>query len=162
MGGPVPKREAERRRLNRPDVDVEHVDLAKLIAEDVYIPEADESWEPIAKMWYESLKSSGQSIFYEGSDWATAYLIAESISRDLGEQVVGVTPGGDILRDFIPMKGASLSAYLKAMGSLLVTEGDRRRLRIELEREKARQAAAGGGEANVVQITQTRQDRFKR
>nr|WP_052809999.1 hypothetical protein [Streptomonospora alba] len=63
-------------------------------------------------------------------------MIAESTSRDLCPQVVGTTDDGEILRDAIPLKGASLSAYLKAMTSLLVGEGDRRRARVELPRGK--------------------------
>lgn len=94
----------------------------------------DPEWHPVAVRWYESLSASGQSEFYEPSDWATAYLIAESISRDLRPQVVGTTPGGEILRSTIPMKGASLSAYLKAMTDLLVTEGARRRVSVELQK----------------------------
>jgi hypothetical protein len=98
------------------------------------IPEPKENWHPIAKNWYVSLAESGQSEFYESSDWAIAFLTAESISRDLSPQVVGVTPSGEILRDVIPMKGASLSAYMKVMGDLLVTEGSRRRASVELQR----------------------------
>jgi hypothetical protein len=95
-------------------------------------PEADPGWHPVALAWYASLAVSGQHTFYEPSDWATAYLIAESISRDLNPQVVGVTDSGKVVTDVIPMKGASLSAYLRAMTCLLVTEGDRRRHQVEL------------------------------
>ena len=160
MPGPVPKRSEERRRRNKDGFEVEKVNLAELIAEDVEIPIAPDNWDPIARMWFESLKSSGQAIFYEPSDWMTAYLIAESISRDLGEQVVGFTPTGEVLRDVIPMKGASLNAYLKGMSALMVTEGDRRKLRIELERAKAKAAIEDTG-SNVVGITQNRADLFK-
>jgi hypothetical protein len=100
-------------------------------------PAPDPDWHPVAMAWFDSLASSGQRIFYQPSDWATAVLIAESMSRDLGEQVVGVTPSGEILRDTIPLKGASLSAYLKAMGGLMVTEGDRRRAAVELQKAQA-------------------------
>ena len=98
-------------------------------------PAASKDWHPIARRWYRSLAESGQSAYYEPSDWATAHLIAESISRDLKPQPIGVHPEtGKAVMATIPMKGASLAAYLKAMTALLVTEGDRRRSRVELER----------------------------
>lgn len=91
----------------------------------------------MARLWYESLAGSGQAAFYEPSDWATAYVIAESMSRDLKPQPIGVHPEtGRPVRAAIPMRGASLSAYLRAMTALMVTEGDRRRARLELEREQ--------------------------
>ena len=66
----------------------------------------------------------------------------ESISRDLEEQVVGITESGDVVRAHIPMKGASLSAYLKAFTALMLTEGDRRKARLEIERADAGADAA--------------------
>lgn len=60
------------------------------------------------------------------------------MSRDLQPQVVGVIQegkdAGEVVKDTIPLKGASLSAYLRAMSVLLVTEGDRRRLSVELQK----------------------------
>lgn len=98
------------------------------------IPEPNTQWHPIARNWYISLALSGQSDFYEPSDWSTAYLMAESMSRDLMPQFVGFTESGEILMESIPLKGSSLAAYLKGMGNLLVTEGDRRRMSVDLVR----------------------------
>ena len=129
MPGPIPKASAERRRRNkesRPDT--------LRVTGRVAVPEGDEDWHPVASRWYVALKESAQAQVYEPSDWATAYLIAESLSRDLNPQVVGVTDSGKVVTDVIPMKGASLSAYLRAMSVLMVTEGDRRRARYEIER----------------------------
>ncbi|GAB3209787.1 hypothetical protein GCM10027294_25580 [Marinactinospora endophytica] len=138
--GPVPKRSDQRRRMNKAQDDGTPVEITRAPAGSptpVPAPPANESWHPIARAWYDSLAASGQAVFYEASDWATAALLAESISRDLSPQVVGTTESGEILRDTIPLKGASLSAYLKGMSSLLVTEGDRRRARVELQRGTA-------------------------
>ena len=130
--GPVPKRSSERRRTNKP---AEGAGITTApAARSVTVPRADSAWHKVARGWYLSLAKSGQSRFYEPSDWATAYLIAESLSRDLSTQVVGFTEKEGAITATIPLKGASLSAYLKAMSSLLVTEGDRRRLRLELQR----------------------------
>jgi hypothetical protein len=101
----------------------------------VTIPPASKDWHPIARDWYRSLAKSGQQEHYQQSDCATAYLIAESISRDLKPQPIGVHPEtGEAVMATIPMKGASLAAYLRAFTALMVTEGDRRRARVELER----------------------------
>jgi len=130
MSGPVPKRSDQRRRRNAPQTPVDTAEAST----EVTIPDADEAWHPVALQWYLSLGDSGQSVFYEPSDWAVAFLIAESISRDLQPQFVGITEQGEVVRERIPMKGASLSAYLRAMTVLLATEGDRRRARLELQR----------------------------
>jgi hypothetical protein len=128
--GPVPKRSNQRRRVNK-DSEPQTAPAGEAPS----VPEPIESWHPIAKGWYESLAVSGQSAFYEASDWATAVLVAESISRELKPQVVGVMEEtGEPVFAVVPMKGAALSAYLKAMSSLLVTEGDRRRAQLELQR----------------------------
>jgi hypothetical protein len=98
-------------------------------------PAPAKGWHPIAKRWFNSLADSGQSEFYEPSDWAMAYVVAESISRDLKPQVVAVPEKtGEPVFETVPMKGASLSAYLKAMTALMVSEGDRRRAGLELTR----------------------------
>ncbi len=127
--GPVPKRSDQRRRTNAPAVPVTAATGNGSVA-----PDADPSWHPVALAWFGSLARSGQASFYEPSDWAVAVLIAESMSRDLLPQVVGVTDSGEVVKSDIPLKGASLSAYLRAMSVLLVTEGDRRRLSVELSR----------------------------
>lgn len=133
--GPVPDRSDQRRRRNKPATASGETSTAPG-AEVVVAPEASDEWHPVATRWFESLKVSGQRRFYEPSDWSMAYLIAESISRDLNPQFVGVTAGdsSEPIYETIPLKGASLSAYLKAMGNLLATEGDRRRASIELQR----------------------------
>ena len=96
---------------------------------------ADPKWHHVATVWYESLLTSGQNVFYEPSDWALAFVIAESISRELNpHQVVVTSPDGENSIEEVskPPKGASLAAWLKGMSALLVAEGDRRRLQIEL------------------------------
>lgn len=100
-----------------------------------------EGWHPIVRDWYQSLDRSGQSHFYEPSDWQLARIIAESMSRELSPQPMVVGRGDDAHIEMVrlPPKGASVAAWLKAMSSLLVTEGDRRRLRLELDREAAAQ-----------------------
>lgn len=160
--GPVPKPAETRRRVNKPAIPVKKAprgapkpkpDAAAAAVDKVWTPKrADPKWHVIARDWYESLSLSGQSEFYEPSDWMTAYLMADSMSRDLKPQFVGFTEKGDILTEPIPMKGSSLAAYLKGMGNLLVTEGDRRRMSVDLRKGKEADPDAERALATVTQL----------
>lgn len=132
-GGPVPKR-SNQKHGHRSKAEKDLIESAPGAAE-VPVLKANSKWHPIAKRWFDSLGASGQAAFYEPSDWATAELVAESMSRDLKPQVVGIKEEtGEPVMAVIPLKGASLAAYLKAFTALLVTEGDRRRAHMELQR----------------------------
>lgn len=129
--GPTPKRSDQRRRHTKKEDQPDRPSAAR----SVEIPEPDEGWHEVAKLFYRSLAESGQSIYYEPSDWAMAYVMAESMSRDMNPQVVGISERtGEAVIETVPLKGASLSAYLKGMTALLVSEVDRRRNSIELQR----------------------------
>lgn len=137
--GPAPKREAQRRRTNKPEVPV---DVAE--AGDAGRPPANEKWHPIALGWYESLAVSGQAVFYESADWHTAYAMSEAMSREFKPQFVGMGEDEEgkpkpIIMEIAP-RAAFLNAWLKACAVLLATEGDRRRLRLELTRKGAEEA----------------------
>jgi hypothetical protein len=119
--GPVPKRSTERRRRNAA-TKVETVKVEGLGP--VAMPAADPSWHSIARDWYESLAKSGQSIFYEPSDWQYARYVAEVMSRNLKQG-----------KKFSAML---FTAVQSGMSDLLTTEADRRRVRLEIDR--------GGGE----------------
>jgi len=125
--GPVPKRSSERAghrtKAERPDV--------VRIAEPAKAPRARRGWAPAAKAWYRALARSGQSRYFEPSDWELARLVAELLSRQLRAE----RPSAEMVK-----------ACLAAMASLGTTEADRRRMRIEVERpeegsDEARQAA---------------------
>lgn len=173
--GPIGKRSEERRRRNLPDKPVDRVaiggDVDDLFGDDmpderaehriqakdfgaVVKPAADEEWHPVATQLYDSLGESGQSIFFEPSDWAAAYLICESLSRDLHEQPIGTDADGAPIFGRVPLKGANLAAYLKGLSGLGATEGDRRRLSIELTRASQ---APGELPAGVTDINSARE-----
>ena len=133
-GGPIPKRSDQRRRTNAPARPVKKAAKGKGAER----PPTNPKWHSIAKRWYMSLERSGQSAFYEPSDWSLAELLAEAMSRDLQATVDGVVQ---------PISGASLASLMKGMTLLLVTEGDRRRLQIELG--KPEPAADQQGATNV-------------
>lgn len=133
--GPAPKRAAERRRNNKPDIPTKTLKTFGRVA----VPAASKDWHEVAKRLYLSLRHSGQSQFYEPSDWAAAYLLCESLSRDLEPQIVEVVVvEGErkAMRATVPLKGASIAAYLKGFAALGVSEGDRRRIGIEIERQE--------------------------
>jgi hypothetical protein len=147
--GPVGKR-SDQRHGHRSKAETDTIDKIPAAPVKAAAPEAEENWHPLARRWYESLAASGQAVYYEPSDWATAVLIAESISRDLKPQFVGVSEEGAPIIETIPMKGASLAAYLRAMSALVVTEGDRRRSGIELQRGKATDSDEEAADAAVI------------
>ena len=123
--GPIPNRESDLARpRERKGSDVQSVTKGTL--KPVTIPEADENWHPIAKRMWDSLATSGQADFYQDSDWATAYMLMDNLS-------IYSQPRVD--RDGIEYHKRSpemFKAILSGLASLMVTEGDRRRLRLEL------------------------------
>lgn len=114
--GPIPDREdALARPRERKGGDQQPVTRGEL--RPVVVPHMDHDWHPIAQKFWKSLKTSGQADYYQDSDWAFAY----SLCDDLSYYKKGVKRSGQMLQ----------SIY-SAMERLLVTEGDRRRVRIEL------------------------------
>lgn len=91
----------------------------------------DTGWHPIAVNWYSALAASAQSTDYQQSDVATAYVLAEDLSRHLST--------------FGPMGGNALSAFLSGCSSLLATAGDRRRVKMELARPNPEADTAHSG-----------------
>jgi len=80
------------------------------------IPKADPGWKPKARSWYNSLALSGQSDFYEPSDWMTAVAAADAY---------------DV---FLRTHNASILAQFTRLSERLgATLADRKRTRIELE-----------------------------
>lgn len=116
--GPVPKRSNERMG-HRTKAELAGTDVVSIPAPLVEQPPADDSWHRIARDWYASLASSGQAIFFEPSDWAAARYVADVMTRNLTSSRFNSQLFGSIW---------------SAMNDLMTTEGSRRRLRLELER----------------------------
>lgn len=138
--GPIPKRSEERRRRNARTEAGESTDVDTLEVDDdlVEAPPVNEDWDPLVQRFYTSVVDSAFTRFYEPSDWMVLQVTCESLSRDLGEQFLGIAEKtGEALYGVIPLKGASLTAYAKIWSSLMLTEGDRRRMRLEIERKSA-------------------------
>jgi hypothetical protein len=150
--GPAPKRTAE--RLGKPSgpketlrKDTPPSGTRRRIPPPPPLP----GWHPIAREWYRSLERSGQSIYYEPSDWMLAITTAEQLSRCLSERVVSVSKDGPIWAA-TPMNGQELAGVLKAMAMLCVSEADRRRISIELQRPQEDAQAEAQAEATVLHL----------
>lgn len=138
MPGPIPKRDEERIRRNAPEIPTETVEVfGPVIIPDLGIEDA----HPLISEFWESLKKSGQSRFYEPSDWVYAKLVLTLMNSSL-EQLGYVT-------------AAQLQQYNVMLSNLLVSEGDRRRARLEIERRPV--GVVNGDDGTVVNAS----DRFK-
>lgn len=120
--GPVPKRSDQRIRRNKPEIPIDKVQVIG----DVEIPDLDlEDPHPLVQDLYDSMRHSGQAQFYEPSDWNYARIVLQMLSDQL----------------HLPKPNANLTAALfSSLSDLLVAEGQRRRVRMEVERAKANDA----------------------
>ena len=113
--GPIPKRDAERRRRNKENP-VETVSAAG----NVKPTTCPAGLHAEARGWYLSLADSGQSQFYEPSDWRQARVLAIILDNMLEA----------------PRVSAQLfAAWCSAASELGTTEGARRRVHIEIDRK---------------------------
>ena len=128
MSGPIPKRDAERSRRNKEPEG--NVSLAKGTAMGGDPFPVKDHWHEMAKEWYGSLSDSGIAAFYERSDWATAMIVAEELTHYFNTSTSR-------------RSAQMLTALFSMMTSLGATEGDRRRMRIELEKPKAEIQSVG-------------------
>ena len=124
MPGPLPKRSDQRIRRNKPAAPVSKVSAIGAVPK----PSADLGFDDphslTVEMW-DSLHGSAQSRFFEASDWAHA----KTVLHFLDMQLKSSRPGAQMLQ-----------ALFKELGDLLVTEGSRRRLRLEIDRAEANEA----------------------
>lgn len=118
MPGPVPKRSEERIRRNKEETPVDKVEVEG----EVDVPPLDfPDPHPMIQDFYDSLALSGQAKFYEPSDWQFARVTCHF----LDQLIKSSRPSGQLL--------ATVSSMLTEM---LVNEGSRRRVRLEIEREQ--------------------------
>ena len=112
--GPIPKREDLRRRHTK-DEDLVDRMPSGLAAGEKYGPEPPEWMDGYALEFYEAFRTSGQAIFYEPSDWAVLTLTCRNVMAEIRKP-----------------SAVMLASILHACTMLAATEGDRRRIRIEL------------------------------
>lgn len=92
-----------------------------VIAEEVEYspPDPAKEWSEPNKRWYESVKLSAYSILYEPSDWETVWMLCQWRHS---------------LENSPRLSAYALSALITSMGDLMITEGSRRRAKIEIQR----------------------------
>ncbi|AIW02902.1 minor tail protein [Mycobacterium phage Malec] len=123
--GPIGKRDEERVRRNKDENPTETVQMIG----PVKIPElGDVSYEgethPLITEMYESIKQSAAVKYYEPTDWQFARLTLYTLNQEL----IASRQYGK------PMGAMKLTAINQMLSALLLTEGDRRRVRLEIER----------------------------
>ena len=135
--GPAPARSDQKRRRNKPETPVEQVEQDGAVE----VPAADESWHPKASAWYAALEQSGQARYYEPSDWQTAQIAAETLHRFLTDE----KPNAQLLAQFNAMQAA-----------LMVTEGARRRVGVEVVRRQGDASSQKPAGDNVTRMDERR------
>lgn len=109
----------------------------------VEIPElGDVSYDgethPLITEMYESIKKSAAVKYYEPTDWQFARLALYTLNQEL----IASRQYGK------PVGAMKLTAINQMLSALLLTEGDRRRARLEIER-----APADSGTGKVLDVT---------
>ncbi|MEU4155706.1 hypothetical protein [Actinoplanes sp. NPDC026670] len=125
--GPIPNREEDLARP-RERRGSEEQSVTKGVARKVRWPKADDEWHPLAKEIYNGCRLSGQADFYQQSDIA----LLRSLMDDLT-----VAKRNPAVRS-----GQLLQTLYSQLSNLLVAEGDRRRVRIELTEPSAEETSA--------------------
>jgi len=101
----------------------------------VLAPDPDPDWHPIARMYWDSFHESGQVRFWESSDWAAAFDAMDEITRYKES----------------PRRSSQMRAAIDSiLARLAVTDGDRRRLRIELTRGLEESEGGSGAEVTLL------------
>lgn len=144
--GPVGKRDEERVRRNTPDTPTETVQMIG----PVETPELGDishkgETHPLVLDLYNSIKESAAVKFYEPTDWQFARLTLFALNQEL---IASRNHGN-------PMGAMKLTAINQMLSSLLLTEGERRRVRLEVER-----APAGPSDGQVIGITDVLKQRL--
>lgn len=130
--GPIGKRDGERVRRNKPDTPTETISVIG----PVDIPDlGDMSYfgetHPLIADMYESMKNSAAVQYYEPTDWQYARLTLYTLNQELIAAQHNSKPVGAM----------KLTAINQMLSALLLTEGDRRRVRLEIERDSGKTAS---------------------
>jgi hypothetical protein len=123
--GPIGKRDEERVRRNIPEDPTVTVQMRGLVS----IPELGDmshlgETHPLVTDMYESIKQSASVKYYEPTDWQFARLALYTLNQEL----IAAQHNGK------PVGAMKLTAINQMLAALLLTEGDRRRARLEIER----------------------------
>ncbi|QDP44589.1 hypothetical protein SEA_NOTHINGSPECIAL_4 [Mycobacterium phage NothingSpecial] len=123
--GPIGKRDEERVRRNTPENPTDTVQVIGTVK----IPELGDvshlgETHPLITEMYDSIKQSAAVKYYEPTDWQFARLTLYTLNQEL----IAAQHNGK------PVGAMKLTAINQMLSALLLTEGDRRRVRLEIER----------------------------
>ncbi|UXE05427.1 terminase small subunit [Mycobacterium phage Duplo] len=143
--GPIGKRDEERVRRNTPENPTETISMIGTVE----IPElGDMSYmgetHPLIEEMYDAIKQSAAVKFYEPTDWQFARLALYTLNQEL----IAAKHLGK------PIGAMKLTAINQMLSALLLTEGDRRRVRLEIERAPA--DPTGGKVVDVTDVLKQR------
>lgn len=103
-------------------------------------PDPDPNWHRGALQMYEGLLKDPARLWMGPVAWAIAWIMAESISRELFPQAIGVVEGGidpdtgesvpgHVAKERIPLKGQTITALMKWASLNGIHEEDRLKLK---------------------------------
>lgn len=143
--GPIPKRDEERIRRNIPENPTETIQVIGTVE----IPDLGDishmgETHPLVEEMYEAMRNSASVKFFEPTDWAYARLTLHTLNAEL----IYARQNGK------PVGAMKLTAITGMLSALLLTEGDRRRARLEVERAPV--DAAGGRVLDVTDMLRQR------
>lgn len=135
MPGPVPKRSEDRVRTHQSDIATEKLEVYG----EVVVPPLNMPFEAHSMVvdFYDSLVISGQARYFEPSDWEYARIVCFILQTI----VTSPKPSSEMFK-----------AWQTAASNLLVTEGDRRRLRIEIARQPVNDKSQDDADALVLEF----------
>lgn len=132
--GPIPKRSEDRIRRNKPETPLDKIEvIGQVNIPELGLPDP----HPLVTDFYLSMKESAQSRFYEASDWAMARFCLHLV---------------DVLMKSPRPSAQLVTAVNSMLSDLLVTEGSRRRVRLEVERAQS----SGGDVLDVADMFRAR------
>uniref|UniRef100_A0AAU8GRZ6 Terminase small subunit n=1 Tax=Mycobacterium phage BabyBack TaxID=3158877 RepID=A0AAU8GRZ6_9CAUD len=145
--GPIGKRDEERVRRNVNENPTETIQVIGAVS----IPELGDvshlgETHPLITEMYESITQSAAVKYYEPTDWQFARMTLFMLNQEL----IAAQHNGK------PVGAMKLTAINQMLSALLLTEGDRRRVRLEIERNSSGPDTGG----KVVDVTDVLKQRL--
>lgn len=126
--GPIPERESNLARPRERKGNDEQAAKRGQLQPIQIAWEPDPEWSPFTQQVWSSASASGMADFYQDTDYAELYFICQELDRYSTPRVN--TKTGEL---YYKQSPEMVKALLGGLTNLGFTEGDRRRIRIELD-----------------------------